>query len=141
MSRIYFFTFLKFRKNMRVIKRSFCITYSFRENKIIYLLIFQHCIILPETHLCLHFLYRAPWFWNLLGYWEYGHSISLHRLCTAQLQGGADHIDYDEKCTPSAPLYNYMWQPYLRSLNALLTNMLCHSTNIYWTSTVHETLF
>lgn len=83
-----FFTVLKFRKNGRVIiQSSFCIIYSFRENGIIYLSIFQCCIILPESQLCLQFLHRAPWFWSLLGYWEQGHSTQLHRLCTAQLHG------------------------------------------------------
>lgn len=50
------------------------------------------------------------------------HSTWLHRLCTTQLQGVADHIDYDEKCTPS--VQGILLQPYVAALPERLEHAL-----------------
>lgn len=81
---------------------------------------------------------RAPWFWNLLRYWEQSHSTWLHRLCTAQLQGGADHIDYDEKCTPS--VQGILLQPHVAALPEKLENALPFNKHPLGISCVENTV-
>lgn len=97
MSSIYFFTLLKFKKNGRTIKISFCIKWSFREN---------------GNNLLINFplLHYTSWVTCVSNSWTELPDFKIYwdtdALCSAQVlhytaPGGADHIDRVEKCIPS----------------------------------------
>lgn len=73
---------------------------SCRDNEMIHLRIFQSCIMLPESCLCLSIPTESFLIYKSIGILAKGHSTCLHRLCTVQLQRGVGHLDGDERGVP-----------------------------------------